>query len=87
MDCLYFIYARLIYVRAHVKITRQWKSTLSVNFIYMTIKSCFLIYISGFELKLSFKQSLGTTREWPIAGFQPCEKAAILVDKTTIFFS
>ena len=25
---LYFIYARKIYVRAHVKITQQWKSTL-----------------------------------------------------------
>ena len=27
----YFIYARRIYVRTHVKITRQWKSTLSLN--------------------------------------------------------
>ena len=26
---LYFIYARKIYVRSHVKITRQWKSTLT----------------------------------------------------------
>ena len=25
--CLYFIYARKIYVRKHVKITQQWKST------------------------------------------------------------
>jgi len=28
---LFFIYTRKIYVRLHVKITRQWNSTLSVN--------------------------------------------------------
>ena len=27
--CLYSIYARIIYVRTHGKITRQWKSTFS----------------------------------------------------------
>ena len=26
--CFYNIYARKIYVRTHVKLTRQWKSTL-----------------------------------------------------------
>ena len=31
MHCLFFIYARKIYVRAHVKSTRQWKSTLRVD--------------------------------------------------------
>ena len=30
IHCLYFIYARFIYVRTHVKITRQWKSTLTL---------------------------------------------------------
>ena len=29
--CLYFIYARKIYVRTHGKITRQWKSTYSLQ--------------------------------------------------------
>ena len=29
--CLYFVYARKIYVRTQVKIMRQWKSTLSAN--------------------------------------------------------
>ena len=29
IHCLYFIYARRIYVRTHVKITLQWESTLS----------------------------------------------------------
>ena len=46
----------------------------------MTIKSFFISLAF-------FKQSLGTTREWPIAGFQPREKAAILVDKTIFFRS
>ena len=27
MHCLYFIYAQKIYVRTHVKIAQQWKST------------------------------------------------------------
>ena len=31
MRCLYFIYECEIYVLTHVKITRQWKSTLSDN--------------------------------------------------------
>ena len=31
MRCLYFIYAREIDVLTHLKITRQWKSTLSDN--------------------------------------------------------
>ena len=29
--CLYFIYARKIYVRTHVKITQQWKSTFTTK--------------------------------------------------------
>ena len=29
IHCLYFIYGRKINVRAHVQITRQWKSTLT----------------------------------------------------------
>ena len=28
LHCLYFIYARKMYVRAHVRIMRQWKSNL-----------------------------------------------------------
>ena len=28
MNCLYLICERKIYVRTHIKITRQWKSTL-----------------------------------------------------------
>ena len=28
LHCLYFIYARKMYVRAHVKIMLQWKSNL-----------------------------------------------------------
>ena len=31
LHCLYFIYARKIYVRTHVKIIRQWKSNLKVK--------------------------------------------------------
>ena len=31
--CLYFIYVRKIYVRTHVKITRQWKSTFIVRWV------------------------------------------------------
>ena len=30
ITCLYFIYARNIYVHSHVKITRQWKSALNL---------------------------------------------------------
>ena len=30
LRCLYFVYARKIYVRTQVKITRQWKSTLGM---------------------------------------------------------
>ena len=38
IHCLYFIYARKIYVRTHVKITRQWKSTLRVITIQVFAK-------------------------------------------------
>ena len=31
--CLYFIYVRKIYVRTHVKITPQWKSTFIVRWV------------------------------------------------------
>ena len=31
LHCLYFICERKFYARSHVKITRHWKSTLSVD--------------------------------------------------------
>ena len=38
LHCLYFIYARKIYVRTHVRITRQWKSNLKEK--VFTLVSC-----------------------------------------------
>ena len=38
IHCLYVIYARKIYVRTHVKIMPQWKSTLTH---YTTQVSCY----------------------------------------------
>ena len=36
IDCLYFICERKFYARTHVKIMRQWKSTLTKQTIFMT---------------------------------------------------
>ena len=37
IHCLYFIHARKIYVRTHVKITRLWKSTHTLPLHYLRV--------------------------------------------------
>ena len=48
---LYFIYMRNIYVRKHVKITRQWKYTLVDNNLSSQIVLLYIIYIIFSPLK------------------------------------
>ena len=48
---LCFIYMRNIYVRKHVKITRQWKYTLVDNNLSSQIVLLYIIYIIFSPLK------------------------------------
>lgn len=57
-----FIYTRKIYVRKHVKITRQWKYTLADNNLSSQIIVLYIIYIMFSSLKDGKKLTWLTAR-------------------------
>ena len=74
--CLYFIYVRKIYVRTHVKIARQWKSTFIVRWVkcYWLIDENILGQVFGIPADFEGANDItNLPRKTPWCGYGDCD--------------
>ena len=75
MHCLYFIWERKFYARAHVKISRHWKSTLMESFLEVRCNSLLFTEIHDLLGKCMIGRRVQTSQYHELSG---CYREGVL---------